>query len=421
VDIPALGDALAELAAETADAINAAHAPTAGNPPAATLVGRQTGLLDIDALNFSGQALVAVVDSDGNLVRRLTLDFDNGRIVTENPADTRTFSNRIWDFTARLNEALQLSPAQGNASFANGVLTISAGSGVIVGDVEGDESARQGRTFSHFFGLNDLIRAPAPLFHEAGISPGDEHGLAVGGTLDFEITDANGRVVTSRSVAATGLTWTSYLADLNNSTTGIGQFGTASINAEGRLTFTPRAGFALDIARDGTERTGTGVSVSELFGLTRAASATRAIGLEINDAINANSSRLGLGLPDLAAPINTRIVEGGDSRGAQRLAAVRDQARSFGVAGNLSAQTTTLAQYASRLAGEAGRSADQLAKAQTGAEAVLSAATERRAQTEGVSLDDELVKMTQFQQSYAAASRVIQAAREMFDILMTLA
>ncbi|MDX2235612.1 MAG: flagellar hook-associated protein FlgK [Hyphomonadaceae bacterium] len=423
VDIPQLGDALASLAAELADALNATHAYSAGDPAAATLTGRQTGLLATDALNFSGAAVVGVVSGAGDLVRRITIDFDNGQIITENPADTRAFTGTVGNLVTRLNEVLQLAPAQGTASFVDGVLTIAAAGagGVVLGEVEGNESAREGRGFAHFFGLNDLVRAPAPLFYEAGVSPADAHGLATGGALDFEITDANGRVIRTPSVAAAGTTWTDYLGALNNATTGIGQYATASIDGDGRLIVTPRSGYAVAVTRDTTERGATGVSVSELFGLTRAATATRALGLEVNAAITADAKRLGVGQPDLGAAIGARIVESGDTRGAQALSAVRDAPRSFAAAGNLSAQSTTLSLYASRLAGEAGRAAEQAGRAAAGADAVYTAATERRAQTEGVSLDDELVKMTQFQQSYAASSRVIQAAREMFDILVNLA
>lgn len=421
VDLPNLGDALANLAAELSDALNATHANTAGDPPASTLVGRQTGLLGTDSLNFTGAAVVGVVDADGELVRRITIDFDNGQIITENPADTRAFTGTVGNLVTRLNEALQLAPAQGTAVFSDGALTLTGGAGLVLGDVEGNASAREGRTFAHFFGLNDLVRSESPLFYEAGIAGADAHGLGGGGALDFQITDANGRVISAPSIAVTGTTWTNYIAALNSTTTGIGQYATASLNGEGRLVVTPRPGYEVDLTRDTTERGTTGVSVSELFGLSRATTATRALGLAVNTAITDDPRRLGAGLPDLTADIGARIVESGDSRGAAALSAVRDAAQSFSAAGNLAQQTTTLSLYASRLAGEAGRAADQLAKAQAGAEAVYTAATERRAQQEGVSLDDELVRMTQFQQSYAAASRVIQAAREMFDILVNLA
>ena len=64
-------------------------------------------------------------------------------------------------------------------------------------------------------------------------------------------------------------------------------------------------------------------------------------------------------------------------------------------------------------------SADAERSAQ-GAEAVATAAADRRSSVEGVSLDDELLKMTTFQNAYAAAARVIQAASDMLDILMSI-
>lgn len=424
VDLPGIGDALGGLAAQFADALNAAHAPNAGYPPAATLVGRQTGLLSTDTLDFTGSAVLGVVDSSGALRRRITIDFDAGTITTESPADTRSFTDSVGALTTQINAALQLSPAMGTASFANGVLTVSTGSGggtgVVLGDVSGDASAREGRSFAQFFGLNDLVRSAAPTFYETGLSGADAHGLNGGGAMNFEITDPNGRVVTSRSVAVTGTTWNDYIAALNNTTTGIGQYATAALDTSGRLTITPRTGYTADLTGDTTVRGGTGVSASALFGIGRGATATRALGLTVNSAIAGTPTALGLGRPDLTAAIGARIIEGGDNRGAAALSAARDQARSFAAAGTLPQQTVTLSVYAARLAGEAGRSADQAAKAQSGAEAVYTAASERRAQTEGVSLDQELVKMTQFQQSYAAASRVIQAATDMLDVLLSL-
>ncbi len=39
---------------------------------------------------------------------------------------------------------------------------------------------------------------------------------------------------------------------------------------------------------------------------------------------------------------------------------------------------------------------------------------------EGVNLDEELVKMTTYQQAYSAASRMIQAAKDLYDIVLNM-
>ncbi|OYW73555.1 MAG: hypothetical protein B7Z26_11940 [Asticcacaulis sp. 32-58-5] len=54
------------------------------------------------------------------------------------------------------------------------------------------------------------------------------------------------------------------------------------------------------------------------------------------------------------------------------------------------------------------------------AEALASEATSRRSSVEGVNLDEELVNLTTFQQAYNASSRVIQTAKDMYDILLGL-
>ena len=59
-------------------------------------------------------------------------------------------------------------------------------------------------------------------------------------------------------------------------------------------------------------------------------------------------------------------------------------------------------------------------RASKGAEAVATAAADRRSAIEGVSIDDELIKMTSYQNAYAAAARVIQAATDMLDVLMAI-
>lgn len=422
VDLPSLGESLGSLAASMADELNRVHSTSAGDPPASTLIGRNTGLLATDSLNFTGQAIVGITDLNGNLARRLTIDFDAGTITTENPAGVHNFTQTVGAFTTALNGALQTAPAQGTAVFANGVLRLDTNSaaGIVLGEVAGDESSRAGRGFSHFFGLNDLVRSEKPTFFAAGLSATDPHGLNAAGQVRFRVTDANGRVVLERDVGVTGTDWQDFLDELNSGANGIGQYGTASLNSVGTINVVGNAGYTITALSDTTERGTTGLGVSDLFVLNRATLAARPHELQVDSRVASMPSRLSLGKPDLTAAMGTRVVEAGDTRGAQALIASKDATRYFPAAGTIPAQTTSIGVYASRLAGEAARMADSAAKAETGAKAVYTAATERRVQAEGVSIDEELIRMTQFQQSYAASSRLIQAAKEMLDILLSL-
>ncbi|MBL8559972.1 MAG: flagellar hook-associated protein FlgK [Hyphomonadaceae bacterium] len=422
IDLPSLGESLGSLAAAMADELNRVHATTSGDPPASLLVGRNTGLLLTDSLNFTGQAIVGITDQFGNLARRLTIDFDAGTITSENPANVQSFAQTIDGFVNALNTSLQLAPAQATASFADGVLRLNtnSASGIVLGEVEGNESSRAGRGFSHFFGLNDLVRSDKPTFFAAGLSAADAHGLNAGGQIRFRITDANGRVVLERDVGVTGTSWQDFLNELNSSANGIGQYGSAALNSLGTIFLQGNPGYTITALSDSTERGNTGLGASDLFVFNRATLAARPHELRVDSRIVSSPSRLSLGKPDLTAAIGDRIIEAGDTRGAQALLAAKDAARYFPAAGTIPAQTTSIGTYASRLAGEAARMADSAGKALSGASAVFNAATERRVQSEGVSIDEELIRMTQFQQSYAASSRLIQAAKEMLDILLSL-
>lgn len=428
-DLVGLSEALGGFSAALADVLNEVHNENASAPPLGVLAGRQTGLIGADAIGFTGNATIGVVDSSGNLAERLSIDFDAQTITTEAPAGSFSFAGgTIDDFVTALNSALGAATPAGSASFSGGALTLQVGSGggLVVQQDSADPSARAGRGFSHFFGLNDLVTRPTPLFFESGVSGTDPHGFNNGGAITYEIRDNSGRFVAERTVSlplpgAGPHSWNDLLGALNATGTGFGEFGTFALDpATGQVSFTTGATFQAELVADSTQRGATGVSFSALNGLSSAATAGRATEAGVKDAIITNANLLAGGKPDLSLALGERVIEPGDNRGATALLAARDSVRTFPTTGVLTTQTTSLAVFASRLGGEAGRLAADAARAATGAAAVSNAANDRRAQMESVSLDDELIRMTTYQNAYAASARVIQAATEMLDILMAI-
>ena len=47
-------------------------------------------------------------------------------------------------------------------------------------------------------------------------------------------------------------------------------------------------------------------------------------------------------------------------------------------------------------------------------------ADSQRQSAEGVNLDEELINMTTYQQAYNASARLIQAAKDMYDVLTNM-
>ena len=94
--------------------------------------------------------------------------------------------------------------------------------------------------------------------------------------------------------------------------------------------------------------------------------------------------------------------------------------RSFSAAGSLSQANSTLQDYSARLAGSVGSLAARAESNAESAAVLMETAQRKRTDVEGVNLDEELAAMTLFQQSYNASARMLQAARDMTDALMSI-
>lgn len=419
-DLVDLQLAFGEFAAGAVDAINTAHNAASTVPAAQQLNGQNTGLLDTDRLNFSGRTNVAVIDQDGMIMRNFQIDFDTATITDDQGVST-TFANSVGDMVTALNGMLGL---EGSATFTDGRLQIAAGTvdtGIAVSDDPAAPARRGGRGFSSTFGLNDLITKARPLNFATGLSGADPHGFGAGETMTFAIRDANGTV--TRTVEYQIGTATS-MADLRlEIDTALSGYAVTSFDANGRLTLVPTTAqvASIDVLEDETQRGTTGYSISEMFGLGQTMGVDRANNLQIRTDIADDPNLIATAKADLAGqPANVRVLAPGDGQGALGIEQAGTLSRQFAAAGSLTSQVTSVMDYAARLAGHAGGKAEALASAKAAAESVRNEVSERRANEEGVNIDEELVNMTTYQQAYSAASRLIQAAKDMYDVILQM-
>jgi flagellar hook-associated protein 1 len=420
-ELPNLQLAFGEFAAGLADAVNTAHNAASAVPAPSQLTGRNTGLTLGDAHGFTGATNIAVVDSDGLVIRNYRVDFTAGTITDDTGTVTQPTGATVQSLRDGLIAAMG---ANGTASFAQGSMRLStglAGAGVVIRDDPATPARRAGRGFSDAFGLNDLVTAPGPLNAATGLTLASPHGFTAGQTITFAVRNTDGAVTQKVNVTVPAA---ATLADLRNSIntalTGVGSF---EIDANGRASLTPATSSIgrIDVLRDTTARGDTGVSFTKMFGVGEGYPAQRALGLGVRSDIVNDPARLGSALAEITGAVaGARALSPGDGRGALVLESASTTSRSFGTAGSLSAQTTSVNDYAARLAGHAGMRSEALESAKSASEAVRDEVKLRRQGEEGVNLDEELVKMTTYQQAYAAASRLIQAARDMFDVVINM-
>ncbi len=426
-ELPDVARQLGELAGVVSDRLNAVHNDAVAVPPPTQLTGRQTGLIGGDTLNFSGQTTLALVDANGAMAGRIDLDFDAGT-YSVNGGGVLSLDTTVGGMASNLDTALDAAlGVNGSVTFTNGVLAIDTGSsGLGVGFLQDDvnPSSRGGRGFSHFFGLNDLVRSHQTPFAATGLQGVDPHGFG-SQTIDLAVQDANGLTVRTLSYTVGGTNFADIINDLNNSVTGLGSVATFSLDANGRFVMTPNGGLGnltLAVTGDQTARTSSGVSLSELFGIGAGPQAERARDMALAPNVADNGTRLSLAKLDIdgTTVLGDPVATKGDNRGAQALQAILSANVAFAEAGSAVATTTTISSYTGRLIGDTSGRAAVAQERATAAAAYDTEVTARQAEAQGVNLDEELSNMIIFQQAYNASARIMSAAQELYDQLLQL-
>ncbi|HEY8572160.1 flagellar hook-associated protein FlgK [Phenylobacterium sp.] len=417
-ELPALSDQLGEFVSRAVDKLNAAHNAATPVPAPQTLTGRDTGLDIATALGgFTGTTTVTVQSASGNLQRTVAINFDTGSLSVNAGAPV-LFTPAT--FVTVLTTAL--GPG-GSATFnANGALSIgtAAGNGIAIDE---GTSMKAGRAFSHYFGLNDLVKAQGYTTYETGLTSASNHGFTAGQTIQFAIAQGDGRPVRNVTVTVpAGATMASLLAELNGTTTGVGLFGQFALAANGVLKYTPTqpADGTISVVQDTTSRGVGGPSMSQLFGLGVLERNARANRFSVNSTLVNDPTKLALGKVDATVGIGALSIRPGDGRGALAISNAGDVDTTFQPAGSLGQVTMTVARYAAEFGGSIGREANAAEMRKTSADAVRTEATARRQAVEGVNLDEELVRLTSYQQAFNASARMIQAASDLFEVLVKM-
>ncbi len=415
VEAPAAAERLAELVTRIADELNRAHNASSAVPAPNTLTGKNVGQTFESAIaGFSGTTTIAVTNAAGVIQTRAEIAFSGGTMTINGAAATPS------TFLSTLNAQLG---GQATASFVNGVLSISASNpanGIAIADDAASPSSKNGRGFSHVFGLNDLVSTDRPSLYDTGLTPASAHGFTAGETVTFRFVGESGARLRDLSVAVpAGGTMADLLTALNNPATGIGRYGAFSLDAQGQLSFTGIGSPppTPSVVEDRTTQQPSGVSLTELFGIG-GVRASRADGFSVRSDIMASPSKMALAKLNLAAAVGTSSLSSGDGRGATALADAGQMTTAFAAAGGSAGGAMSVSRYASEMAGDIGARAASIESRAKSAEALQTEAQARRSAREGVNLDEELVMMTTYQQAFNASARLIQAAKDMYDTLL---
>ena len=416
--LPGIASQLSSYVSGAVAALNQASNGASSVPPPNTLTGSNVGIDLTTAISgFSGDTNVAVLNSTtGVIQQQVAIDFTNDQ-MTDGSGNVTSFSPST--FLSSLNSALG---GTATASFTNGVLSIAAqtGSGVAVQNSALTPSQNAaGIGFSQYFGLNNLVTSSAPTNYNTGLTAAAPDGFTAGGVISLQLTGANGAELTDESITMpVGSTMQDVLNSLNATTGGVGLYGQFGLSSTGLMTFsgyTP--GTTVSVLGDNTQWGTGGASLSGLFGIGGGAQSSIAGSFQVRPDIAANPAYLPTATLNLSAATGQAALLIGDGSGAAALSNAGSTQVTFGAAGSLAAITTTASQYGATLGGTIGQQASSANQANTNATAVQSEANSQLASVEGVNLDQELVKLTTYQQAYSASARLVTATQDMFTAL----
>lgn len=417
---PQAASQLSELVSNIADQLNGAANQNTAAPPPQTLTGVNIGLDLTSAISgFSGKTNLDIVDSSGVIQHQVAIDFGAGTMSLDGGA-AAAFTPA--SFLTTLNSTLG---ANGSASFSNGALSISAasGMGVAVVDDQTTPTSNGGRGFSWFFGLNDIVQSKQLTNYDTGLSAASANNFTAGQSVKFKLANSAGALVSNVTVSIpSGGTMASVLAALNSPASGVGAYGSFAFDANGQLSFTPTgaAPVTLSVLSDGTSWGANGPSLTDLFGIGAGVRADRAGSFSVRPSLLQNPDALPVSQVNLSAAPGSPAVVSGDGSGAILLSNLGRAIASFAAIGRTPGGLMTLDNYAAQLAGSIGEQASSAANQKTAADNLKTQAASQLSSAEGVNLDQELTNLTMFQQAYNASARLITAARDMSNVLLSL-
>jgi len=414
-ELPGLMNQLAEYTSHAIEELNRAHNASSSVPAPQTLTGRSTGFLDQATAfsNFSGKTTLAVLDATNAVVKSAVIDFSAGTITVGGVATAFTPATFVTGFNTALG-------GTATASFTNGALSITtaAGQGLAFDDKNATPpSLKAGKTFSHFMGLNDLVTSTSISTYDTGLTAASNHGFNAGGQIAFDLTDPTGQHLVDVTVPVpAGPLMSDLITALN---AGVGSYGTFALDSKGRLNFSSTT-TNLAIQSDTTQRGTVGVSMSALFGIGDVQRSLRTDQYGVRADIVQDGKYLALAKLDLTAAAGQPALKVGNGEGAKLLANAGAATASFDKAGTISSGTYSISDYAAQFAGSLARSSAQAESARKSADAVNTAAEDRRSKAEDVNIDDELIKLTTYQQAFNASARMVKAAGELYDVLLAM-
>ncbi len=270
--------------------------------------------------------------------------------------------------------------------------------------------------FSNFLGLNDFYSTNGQnnWLWETPVQSSNYTQIG-SSVINLMSTDAAGAVQTHTITLANGDSLQQIADRINNDTILQGKFELrASVVQEGN-------GARLRLSNvSGAEMSITGSSASDNYfnalGLKDAATGISSQ-IQVASAIALNPNQISRGATQYNGDTGEFFLSAGDNTNANEMSTLFTTVQSFDSAGGLTTGSLVFSDYASSIISGASGRANSL-ESDLSYQSTLAQSLElKNSEISSVNLDEELSQLIVYQQSYAAAAKVISTTKQMLDIL----
>jgi flagellar hook-associated protein 1 FlgK len=263
--------------------------------------------------------------------------------------------------------------------------------------------------FSNFFGLNDFfIDSLTENSYETNVLP--TNFKTTSATISFR--DSNGLIGGTTYSVAAGTSLTDLAADVSTTIDGV----TATVITDGsgqRLRFSHDSGSNLTVTQSSGDVLLTTMNL-------HVANVGVSANLAVRSDIVATPSRISTGQPSFDTAKGTSgeyVISIADGTIARLLASDFTSVNAFNQAGGLSNVNLTFSQYAANIIADNATLANVNERQAEAQRSLTEALQFKSDNVRGVNIDEEMANLIVFEQSFAAAARVISVIQEMMKTL----
>ena len=384
----------------------------------------------------SGDTKISLVDTTGAQAFTTTLNTIMQSALYGSGAQASNGPWTIQEVALKLNDWLAANVTGSTADIdANGNMAINVNSSsyslhfhdesataanstsgdVTIGfDADGDGTSDETASgFANFFGLNDFFTSSRGGWVWDSTIMSSTATVGTAGTLNFS-DKTNGFIYGTMAVSSTDPL--STIADNINADATLSAQVQAEVVPEG-------SGYRLRIRRSNGEEMAItqsgGTALITALGLGRA-DVGQAKYVSVRSDIIANPQLVSRGAMQYSTDKSEYYVSAGDNQTANDIADLFTNKVSFTLAGDLSAATRTFENYADSILSLNSSQASSLQTELDYQNGLTERLTLKQGEISAVNLDEELSQLMIYEQSYAAAGKVISTIDKMLEILNSL-